>query len=100
MNQEKFTVKAQEVLQAAQQSALAKDNPNLETAHLLKALLREDKEVTPFLLKKQQANPEQLEKKADEIISTFAKTGGSLHIAQDAAKALAKAKQHAEETGD
>lgn len=100
MNQEKFTVKAQEVLQAAQQQALAFDNPNLETAHLLKALLREDKEVTPFLLKKQQANPEQLEKRADEIISTFAKTGGNLHIAQDAAKALAKAKQHAEESGD
>lgn len=100
MNLEKFTIKAQEIIQAAQQSALAMDNPNMETAHILKALLREDKEVTPFLLKKQNANPEIVEKKADEIISTFAKSGGNLHISQDAAKAIAKAQHFATEMGD
>ncbi|MCG9910735.1 MAG: ATP-dependent chaperone ClpB [Flavobacteriales bacterium] len=100
MNLEKFTTKAQEILQAAQQQAMALDNPVMETAHLLKALLQEDKEVTPFLLKKQQVNPELVEKKMDEIIATFPKSSGQVHVSQDVAKAIAKAQHFAKEAGD
>lgn len=100
MNLEKFTIKAQEILQAAQQNALALDNPNMETAHIMQALLREDKEVVPFLLKKQQASPEQIAKRLDEMIATFAKAGGNMHVSQDAAKAIAKAQHFAQQNGD
>jgi ATP-dependent Clp protease ATP-binding subunit ClpB len=100
MNLEKFTTKAQEILQAAQQQAMALDNPVMETAHLLKALLQEDKEVTPFLLKKQQVNPVLVEKKIDEIIATFPKSSGQVHVSQDVAKAIAKAQHFAKEAGD
>lgn len=100
MNLEKFTIKAQEILQAAQQNALALDNPNMETAHIMQALLREDKEVVPFLLKKQQASPEQIAKRLDEMVATFAKAGGSMHVSQDAAKAIAKAQHFAQQNGD
>ena len=100
MNLEKLTIKAQEILQAAQQSALAADNPTMETAHVMQSLLREDKEVTPFLLKKQNANPEQIEKRVDEIIATFPKSTGNVHVSQDVAKAIAKAQKLAQELGD
>ena len=100
MNLDKFTIKAQEILQAAQQNAMAADNPVMETAHILQALLREDKEVTPFLLKKQNANPEQIEKRVEDIIATFPKSTGNVHVSQDAAKSIAKAQKFAQDMGD
>ena len=100
MNLEKLTIKAQEILQAAQQNAMAGDHPNMETAHIMQALLREDKEVTPFLLKKQNANPEQIEKRVEEIIATFPKSTGNVHVSQDAAKSIAKAQKLAQDLGD
>lgn len=100
MNLDKFTIKAQEILQTAQQNAMAADNPVMETAHILQALLREDKEVTPFLLKKQNANPEQIEKRVEEIIATFPKATGNVHVSQDAAKSIAKAQKMAHDLGD
>jgi len=100
MNLEKLTIKAQEILQSAQQTALGLDNPTVETAHVMQALLHEDKEVTPYLLKKQNANPEQIEKRVDEIIATFPKATGNVHVSQDVAKAIAKAQQLAKDLGD
>ncbi len=37
MNLNNFTIKAQEVIQAAQQAAYNAQNPNIETAHLLRS---------------------------------------------------------------
>jgi ATP-dependent Clp protease ATP-binding subunit ClpB len=100
MNLDKFTIKAQEILQAAQQSAMANDHASMETAHIMQALLREDKEVTPFLLKKLNASPEQVSKKVDDFIATFAKSTGNVHVSQNGAKAIAKAQHFAQEFGD
>jgi len=100
MNLDKFTIKAQEILQAAQQSAMANDHASMETAHMMQALLREDKEVTPFLLKKLNASPELISKKVDEFVATFAKSTGNVHISQNGAKAIAKAQHFAQEFGD
>ena len=100
MNLDKFTIKAQEILQAAQQIAMANDHPSMETAHIMQALLREDKEITPFLLKKLDANPEQVEKRVNEIVATFPKSTGDVRVSQNGAKAIAKAQQFAHDFGD
>lgn len=100
MNLDKFTIKAQEILQAAQQVAMANDHPSMETAHIMQAILREDKEVVPFLLKKLDVNAGQIEKKTAEIVSTFAKSNGTVNLSQNGAKAIAKAQQFAHEFGD
>lgn len=52
MNLNDLTIKSQEVFQKAQQMAYNAKNPNIETEHMLKALLSEDESVIDFLLKK------------------------------------------------
>jgi ATP-dependent Clp protease ATP-binding subunit ClpA len=52
MNLNQYTIKAQEAVQAAQQLAYNNQNANIETAHLLKAILGDKDSPTDFLLKK------------------------------------------------
>lgn len=51
MNEEKWTVKAREALEAAQKSALVSDNQEIKQEHLLSALL-EDNGLIGGLLQK------------------------------------------------
>jgi ATP-dependent Clp protease ATP-binding subunit ClpB len=76
MNFNQFTIKAQEVVQEAMQLASQGGVQSIETGHLLKAILLKDKNVTPFLLKKTQANLLMIEKALDKIISTYPKVSG------------------------
>ena len=52
MNLNNFTIKATEVVQQAQQLAFNQKNPNIETEHLLKALLMMEDSPIEYLLKK------------------------------------------------
>lgn len=52
MNLNNFTIKAQETIAKAQQIAFNNNNPNIETEHLLKALLSDQESPVVFLLKK------------------------------------------------
>jgi ATP-dependent Clp protease ATP-binding subunit ClpB len=52
MNLNNFTIKASEVVQQAQQLAFNAQNPNIETEHLLKALLTMEDSPIEYLLKK------------------------------------------------
>ena len=56
MNIEKFTVKSQEVISKAQSIVLANQQQQMENAHLLKAIFEEDKDIIPYLLKKNNVN--------------------------------------------
>lgn len=56
MNLNNFTIKAQELIAKAQQIAFNYNNPNIETAHLLKALLDDEDGSIHFLLKKANTN--------------------------------------------
>lgn len=49
MNLNNLTIKAQELLQQAQQLAFNNENPNIETAHLLKALLDDNEGPIQYL---------------------------------------------------
>src|SRR6478735_4449051 len=74
MNLNNYTIKAQETIQAAQQSAFNNGNPNIETNHLLKALLADKDSPVEFLLKRNNVNVAFTETKIDESIAKLPKT--------------------------
>ncbi len=73
MNLNNYTIKAQETIQATQQVAFNNGNPNMETNHLLKALLADKDSPVEFLLKRNNVNTTFLETKVDESISKLPK---------------------------
>ncbi len=73
MNLNNFTIKAQEAIAQSQQLAFNNKNPNIETEHLLKALLSEQDSPIEFLLKKNNVNVNFVESKIDESINKLPK---------------------------
>ncbi|MEO6356263.1 MAG: ATP-dependent chaperone ClpB [Ferruginibacter sp.] len=73
MNLNNFTIKAQEAVAQSQQLAFNNKNPNIETEHLLKALLSEEDSPIEFLLKKNNVNVNFVETKIDESIKKLPK---------------------------
>lgn len=73
MNLNNYTIKAQETIQAAQQVAFNNGNPNIETNHLLKALLADKDSPVEFLLKRNNVNVSFTENKVDESIAKLPK---------------------------
>ena len=76
MNLGNFTIKAAEAFQQAQQFAFNAQNPNIETEHLLKALLEQEDSPVEYLLKKNNVTVNLAEAKLDELISKLPKTSG------------------------
>lgn len=73
MNLNNFTIKAQEIIQQAQQNAFNNQNPNIETAHLLQALMDDNDGPVSYLLKKNNVNLNFVEGKLDEIVNKLPK---------------------------
>lgn len=73
MNLNNFTIKAQELLQAAQQTAFTAQSPNIETAHLLQNLLNDEQSSITFLLKKNNVNIPHLKTKLNTFIGKMPK---------------------------
>ena len=84
MNLGNFTIKAAEAFQSAQQLAFNSQNPNIETEHILKALLEQQDSPVDFLLKKNNVTINLLDSKLEELISKLPKTTG------DAAQSLGR----------
>lgn len=76
MNLNNYTIKAQEIIQQAQQLAFNNGNSNIETNHLLKALLDEEESPVDFLLKKNNVNVAFLKTKVEESINKLPKVSG------------------------
>src|SRR5450631_3278822 len=75
MNPNNLTIKSQEIFQKAQQLAFNEKNPNIETEHLLKALLTEEDSPVDYLLKKNNINVNFVESKVDESLHKLPKMG-------------------------
>ena len=69
MNLNNFTIKAQELIQAAQQLAFNLQSPNIETAHLLKAMLEDKDAPISYLLKKNNVILPSLQAKLEQEIN-------------------------------
>lgn len=94
MNLNNYTIKAQESIQAAQQEAFNNGNPNIETNHLLKALLQDADSPIEYLLKKNNVNISFVENKLNETIQKLPKTNNgepAQSISRDLNNALLKA---------
>ncbi|HMO33183.1 MAG TPA: ATP-dependent chaperone ClpB [Lacibacter sp.] len=76
MNLGNFTIKATEVVQAAQQLAFNAQHPNIETEHLLKALLDQQDSPVEYLLKKNNVTLNLLQTKLDEALRKLPATSG------------------------
>jgi ATP-dependent Clp protease ATP-binding subunit ClpB len=76
MNLGNFTIKAAEAFQQAQQLAFNSQNPNIETEHLLKALLDQEDSPVEYLLKKNNVTLNLLENKLQESLGKLPKTNG------------------------
>ena len=76
MNLGNFTIKAAEAIQAAQQLAFNSQNPNIETEHILKALLEQQDSPVEYLLKRNNVTINLVESKLDELIAKLPTTTG------------------------
>jgi ATP-dependent Clp protease ATP-binding subunit ClpB len=103
MNTNNFTIKAQEILQAAQQVAYNAESPSIESSHLLKALLDDVEGPMSYLLKKVGANPSFIEGKLTDLIGRGAKISGgnaAQSLSREANNALLRAGAILKEFGD
>jgi ATP-dependent Clp protease ATP-binding subunit ClpB len=94
MNLNNFTIKSQEIISKAQQLAFNNQNPNIETEHILKALLSDEDSSIPFLLKKNNVNVSYVQGKIEEAINKLPKISGgepAQSIGREANNALLKA---------
>ncbi|MBC7553487.1 MAG: ATP-dependent chaperone ClpB [Taibaiella sp.] len=76
MNLSNFTIKAQEIVQQAQQVAFTSQSPTIDTQHILKALLDDKEGTIPYLLKKNNLNIPFVESRLQEVISKMPKVQG------------------------
>jgi ATP-dependent Clp protease ATP-binding subunit ClpB len=76
MNLSNFTIKAAEVIQQSQQLAFNHSNANIETEHILKALLDQQDSPIDYLLKKNAVNTQQLESRLDKQLEKLPKVSG------------------------
>jgi len=79
---DKFTMKSQEAIQAAQRLAERKGNQQLDAEHLLWALLEDDVGVTSQILKRLGINKKTLQQDVEEAIEKFPKVIGATPLGQ------------------
>ncbi len=92
MNLKNFTLKSQEVIQAAQQLTQEMGHQQIENEHLFKALLEVDDNVLPFIFKKLQVNFSLIKKLTDSAVDSLPKvTGGNMALSPNTSKTLIKA---------
>ncbi len=104
MNLNNFTIKAQEAIAAAQQLAFNNNNINIETEHLLQALLQEEESPVDFLLKKNNVTINLLESKLEQSIDKLPKVSAGATPAQaigrDANNVILRASTMLKQFGD
>ncbi len=94
MNFNKYTIKAQEAIQKAQEIAMAYNHQAIEPIHILKGIFAVDENVTPYILKKLEVNSANFILALDKVIESLPKvTGAEVYLSQDSAKTLQKAEK-------
>ena len=101
MNTNNFTIKSQEVVQKAQQLTQENGQQQIENAHLFKAILEVDANVTPFLLKKLGVSLPVFSQVLDSTVQNYPKvSGGNLTLSQTTNKTLIEASNIAKKMND
>ena len=79
---DKFTIKSQEAIQAAQRLAERKGNQQIDAEHLLWALFEDDEGVASQILKRLGINKKTLQQDVEEAIEKFPKVIGATPLGQ------------------
>ena len=92
MKLENFTLKSQEVVQAAHELTQRLSHQQIENVHLFKALMDVDDNVLPFVFKKLQVNFSLLKKLTQSSLNSLPKiSGGDILLSAKASKTLINA---------
>ena len=95
MNFNKFTIKAQEVIQKASTIATSSQQQIIQTGHILKSALEADENMTQFLVKKLEVNITLLNQILDEYIVSYPKSSGAEpYLSNDSHAAIREAENY------
>lgn len=102
MNEQKYTIQAQELLQSAILKARSGSNQVVETGHILKAILADSEGIGTYLLQKTGVNTEALEQELDLILEKYPRQQGAAdaYLSRESQDALQKAMDTAGRMGD
>ncbi len=101
MTLDKFTIKAQETIQEAVNTAQRNGQQAIEPEHLLKGILVKGKDICQFLFQKTGANPTQIEKVVDGEIAHLPKVqGGEPYFSSTSNQLLQRAIDISQKMGD
>ena len=101
MTFDKFTIKAQEVVQEAVNTAQMNGQQTIEPIHVLKGILTKAKDVSTFIFQKLGVNANQVAMLVDQEIQHLPKVqGGQPYLSNDANSVLTKAMDTAKQMGD
>jgi ATP-dependent Clp protease ATP-binding subunit ClpB len=97
MQADRFTVKSQEALAAAQRLAGARRNPEVAPAHLLVTLLEQEGGIVVPVLRRAGADPERVRRRANEALDALPKVTGDATSAPSLGSALIELLRRADE---
>ncbi|HMU57989.1 MAG TPA: Clp protease N-terminal domain-containing protein, partial [Chitinophagaceae bacterium] len=102
MNLGNLTIKAAEAFQQAQQIAFNAKSPNIETEHILKALLEQQDSPVDYLLKKNNVTVNLVDNKLDELIGKLPTTSGDAaqQVSREANNVILRAGATLKQFGD
>src|SRR3954451_11074106 len=104
MKFDQFTIKSQEALQAAQQLAAARRNPQVNSNHLLLALLEQQDSLVQPLLKHLSVDVDEIRRHANDAVDLLPKlqgnAGATPEFDSEFAQLLQRAEREAKKLGD
>ena len=101
MTLDKFTIKAQEAVQEAVNTAQRGGQQTIEPIHLLSGIMSKAKDVTTFIFQKLGVNAQQIDLLVEQDIKHLPRVqGGEPYLSNDTNKVLLKAQDYATQLGD
>ena len=101
MTLDKFTIKAQEAVQQAVNTAQLNGQQVIEPAHILKGVMEKAKDVVNFIFQKLGVNAQQIDLLISQEIQHLPKVqGGQPYLSNDSNNVLVRAQETAQKMGD
>ena len=101
MTLDKFTIKAQEAVQQAVNTAQLNGQQVIEPVHILKGVLEKAKDVTTFIFQKLGVNAQQVEMLTDQEIKHLPRVqGGQPYLSNESNNVLVRAQELSQKWGD
>ena len=101
MTLDKFTIKAQEAVQQAVNTAQVNGQQAIEPVHILKGILEKAKDVITFIFQKLGVNAQQIDLLVDQEIKHLPRVeGGQPYLSNDSNSVLMRAQEYAQKMSD